>query len=385
MLYDMAYPECAFSTMMLYSRMYFNGHMNGLTGVVNSPGYGSDNSWTYLNMRWVPDDPHERIEGTDDHVVIWQCGEEPESFNTNFAHTVYARLIIDPTQDGLLSVNPYTHEDMPWIAYDWTTDLLPTTYPLVLDSDNRYYGVNDGETFVIEDGMKVTYYLRDDVEWHDGNIYTASDAEFNLEFIRDNEIPRFMSAWEHVVDVQCPNPTTVEVYSNVTSQWLLYDFAGLAAAMPPPVWRWLDGEPLLDILAYAPELNSTTPTGAGPRFGTEWCPIQVYGTGPFIYTYYDPVAMYIDMPANRYYFLETEEIEALKATMFHAIGDVNEDGEVWGVDKTRYSLSYGYSSGEGPFDAGADITGPFGVPDGMVDAWDGVLISFFWGDNKEYP
>lgn len=386
MLYDISYPECAFSTMMLYSRMYFNAHMNELTGVVNSPGYGSDNSWTYLNMRWTPGSDYERIEGTDDHVVIWQCGEEPESFNPCFAHTVYAWLIIAPALDGLMAVNPYTHQDMPWIATSWDTDQLPANYPVTLDSDNRYYEVDKDETYVIEEGMKVTYHLRNDVEWHDGNIYKASDAEFNLEFLRDNEIPRYMSTWEHIVDVQCPDDTTVIVYSNVTSQWLLYDFAGDAALMPPPVWSWLDGKPLQDILAYDPEGNLTTPTGAGPRFGTEWCPTQVYGTGPFIYTYYDPVAMYIDMPANRYYFLETGEIEALKATMFHSIGDVDNNGEVWGNDKTRYSLSYAYSSGEvPPYDVDADISGPEGVPDDMVDAWDGVLINFFWTDKKEYP
>jgi hypothetical protein len=41
--------------------------------------------------------------------------------------------------------------------------------------------------------------------------------------------------------------------------------------------------------------------------------------------------------------------------------------------------------GEPEYDVDADITGPEGVPDDIVNAWDGVLINFFWGDKKEYP
>jgi hypothetical protein len=185
------------------------------------------------------------------------------------------------------------------------------------------------------------------------------------------------------------NATAFKVVSDLTSQWLLYDFAGIAAQLPPPVWNWLDDQGHDTILGYNPAINSTTPADpdypVGPRFGSSACPTQLYGTGPFVFVYYDEVAMFTDMPANRHYFRETADVAAQKVTMFHNIGDVNSDGEVWGVDKTRYSIAFGTSTGHPRFDADADITGPEGVPDGAVNVWDGVLISFFWGDQREYP
>lgn len=381
-LYDYNYPLSAFCYLQLYSRVYFCAFKPGLRGIVNSPGYGADNSWTYLNIHWESGHPNERIE-SGKSVFIYNLGEEPELLNPCFSHTVYAWAIAGQVVDGLIEVNPYTHEDLPWLADSWSTETFTGT--VTLDSDNRYLGVSAGGTVEVTNGMIVTFNLNSTVEWQDGNLYVPSDAEFNLEFLRNNEIPRYTSMWQHVVDVQVINATAFKVISDLTSQWLLYDFAADAALLPPPVWRHLDGKGQPAILGYDPGANTTTPTGAGPRFGTDACPNQLYGTGPFVYVYYDPIAQYTDMPANRYYFKETAEIEAMKVRIFHNIGDVNRDGEVWGVDKTRYSRSYDYESGESEYDEDADLTGPEGVPDGIVNAWDGVLINFFWGDKKEYP
>jgi ABC-type transport system substrate-binding protein len=382
MLYDENYPKCAFVYMQLYSRTDYNAYKAGLMGAVNSLGYGSDNSWTYLNINWEPGHENERIEGGDS-VMIYQLGYEPELLNSCFAHTSYAWAIMNRLFDSLIEVNPYTHEDMLWMVESWTIEEFTGT--ITLDSENRYLSVPAGGTVDIVDGMKMTFNLRDDVEWHDGNIYTASDAEFNLEFLRNNEIPRYAPMWMPIVDVQAISSTAFTVYSDVTSQWLICDIADAAALLPPPVWSWLDGKSLSTILGYNPATNTTKPTGAGPRFGTDTCPTQLYGTGPFVFVHYYPGAMYTDMPANRYYFKETTEIHDQIVEMFYYAGDVDRDGEVWGVDKARYSQSYGYSLGEPEYDADCDISGPEGVPDGTVDAWDGILIAIFWGDKREYP
>jgi peptide/nickel transport system substrate-binding protein len=381
-LYDETKPY-AFCYMQLFSRVYFNAFKPGLRGIVNSPGYGAGNSWSYLNMHWLDGHSNMRIEDGK-AVVIYQLGEEPELLNPCYAHTMYAWDIINAVVDGLMAVNPYTHEDIPWLADSWEIS-EPFSTTVTLDSDNRYLEVLAGATVEVTNGMNVTFYLNSTVEWQDGNPFVPTDCEFCLEFLRNNEIPRYASMWEHIVDVQVINATAFKIVSDTASQWLLYDFAGVAALLPPPVWRHLDGQPLDYILAFDPSTNTTMPTGAGPRFGTEWCPTQLYGTGPFVFAFYDPITMYADMPANRYYFKETAEVAALKTEMFHNIGDVDRDGEVWGVDKTRYSLSFGYELGEPEFDVDADITGPLGVPEGKVDAWDGVLISFFFGNKKEYP
>ncbi|UCG45762.1 MAG: hypothetical protein JSV58_03035, partial [Candidatus Bathyarchaeota archaeon] len=48
------YPNAdafALAYMMMYSRIYFNSYATHLEGVIKSPGYGSDNGWTRMNIR----------------------------------------------------------------------------------------------------------------------------------------------------------------------------------------------------------------------------------------------------------------------------------------------------------------------------------------------
>jgi len=388
MLYDPeTYPEVACSYMLLYSSTYFNAFKPGMRGIVNSPGYGSDNTWTFLNMHWEPDHPNERIDGGNS-TIIWCLRVEPERHNPCFGHTVYVWEIMGAVMDRLIAVNPYTNQDVPWLATYWTIE-APINETITLDSSwymgydetagERILHKSSGENVCIVNGMKCSYVLRTDVKWQDGNNFTASDAEFNLEFLRNNQIPRYTSTWENIVDVQATG-NDFTVYVNETGQFSLYDFAAVAAMLPPPVWAPLDGKPLTEILAYDPASNTTTPTGAGPRFGTDDCPTQLYGTGPYIFEYYDPVGMYAELHANRNYWKSTADIATQKTEMFHDIGDVDRNAEIWGEDKTRYSLAYGCDCYDYCYDADADLN-----EDCIVDALDGILISWYWGDKKEYP
>jgi len=372
------YPECGCSYMNMYSRIYFDAFNSGLRGIVRSPGFGSDNSWTFLNMNWEPGHPNERLEDGNS-TVIWCLGEDPVRHNPLYGHTVCVWEIMGLVLDGLYQVNPYTHADVYWVATNWDIE-GPITETITLDSENRLLGLSAGATVDVVDGMKCTYVIRDDVEWHDGNLYTADDAEFNLEFFRNNEIPRYMDMWENMIDVQVINSTAFVVYNNETSQFLPYDLMGAAAYLPPPVWAPLDGLPLPEILAYDPANNLTKPTGAGPRFGTDDCPTQLYGTGPFIFEFYDPVGGYAEMHANRYYFLMTSEIGTLKTEMFWAIGDVDRSGVVDLIDRDRYYLAYGCTEGQGCYDIDCDFNS-----DGIVDVLDGILIGFYFGQAREYP
>ncbi len=392
-LYDYNYPDCAFAYMQLYSWTYFNAHMEGLEGIVNSPGYGSHNQWTLLNMRWKPNHPNERIEDGK-RAVIWALDEEPLSLNPCFASTQYGSIVIDPhasriiepTLDGLIMMNPYTHEDEPWIATGWSVE-GPINETVTLDSENRYLGVPAGGAVDVINGMKITFNLRTDVHWQCGNPYQPSDAEFSLEFLRDNQIPRYASALEHIVDVQAVNATAFTVYSDAASQWLLYDFAETAALLPPPVWSWLDGQPLDTILSYDPSINRTKPLGAGAMFGERdpetgqplGAVAQLYGTGPFIFDYYDPANMVAELHANRNYFKTTAEIQDQLVELFHRFGDVNRDGWISATDMNAYGLAYGCEAGEPCYNADADLN-----EDGIVDALDGSLIGASMGKRREY-
>jgi ABC-type transport system substrate-binding protein len=355
-LYDESYSY-AFAYINMYSKVSFNAFNPGLRGIVNSPGFGSDNMWTFLNMHWEQGHPDERIEDGNS-TVIWCLADEPETPNPLSASTVYTWEILNQIYDPLMAINPYNHIDLPWLADSWEMVETPG-------------------------GMNVTFWLNSTAEWQDGNPYTAEDAKFNWLFLRDNQIPRYTPTWEHIVDVEVLTPGTggvVRAILDVTSQFLIYDLASTAALLPPPVWSWLNGRPLDEILAYDPSTNTTTPTGAGPRFGTEWCPTQLYGTGPFVFDYYDIVDMAAEMTANRYYFKTTDEIQAELVEMFWACGDVNRDGVVDQTDRDRVEAAYGCVRGEPCYDPDCDFNS-----DGIIDIFDLSIVDYFMGKRREYP
>lgn len=370
----------ALAYMPMYSRVYFNAFAQNLRGIVNSPGYGSDNMWTHLNMRWEPG--FERIEDGKT-ILVWCLGDEPGSLNPLNATSSYSWQILGSIVDGLLAINPYTHEDLPWSAWNWTIE-APINATVMLDSD-WYLGEgvlykSAGEAYEIVNGMVVTFSLNDTVEWQCGNLYNASDAEFNWEFLRNNRIPRYNSLWKHIVDARVIDSHTVKVYLNVTSQFLLYDLVSTAAMLPSPVWKRLDGKPLDEILEYDSSTNTTKPAGAGPKFGTNECPTQLYGTGRFVFEYYDSTEMVADLHANRDYFKTSVETQAQKVEMFHEAGDVNRDGYIDVFDLSTLGVSYGCFSFMPCYSVDADLN-----QDGVIDGRDLALITWSFGEQREYP
>lgn len=379
LMFDDANPQ-ALAYMPMYSRVNFNAFDPNLRGIVNSPGYGSDNKWTHLNMHWEPG--FERIED-DETIIVWGLGVEPDSLNPLNATNTYAQQIMDSMTDGLTAINPYTHEDLPWSAWNWTIE-AQINVTVTLDSDwylgERVLHRSAGETCDIVNGMAITFWLNDTVNWQCGNPYNASDAEFNWEFLRNNQIPKHASLWSHIVDAQVINPHTVKVYLNATSQSSLRDLAYTAALLPPPVWKPLDGKPLDEILSYNPSTNTTKPLEAGSKFGTPECPTQLYGTGPFVFESYNSTEMVADLHANRDYFKTTDEIHLQKVEMFHRIGDVDRDGEIGILDLSRQALAYFTWPPNPLYDADADINS-----DGIVDIRDITSTGQHFGKEREYP
>lgn len=388
-LYDASYSY-ALAYMQLYSRTYWNSFNPDLEGAVRSPGYGADNGYTYVNLRWKEGSEKTLTDGRT--YVNWIWGEFPESFNTMHATTVYAVDLISKTQDGLMDINPFTLADM---------------YAMGTDSDVVETPGGPG-------AMNVTFTLRDDVYWQDGTPYTAWDAKWNWEFLRDNQIPRYTSVWKTIQDVDVHNDTCVTIVSNETSQFLVYDWAGSAALMPPVVWRLVDGEALATIMQFAPEQNTTKPVWAsgiagyptdfakeaGSWFGdaVQGHPqTQLYGTGPWAFVSYTGGVAQFERSTT--YYETTASIETRLADMFHAIGDVggspfspwNEpDGviDVW--DMSYLTFNYGFPYYIPPADPDSrtspgyrdylDINNDY-----VVDIGDASSASYYQGNQKEYP
>ncbi len=409
-MYDSSNPW-GLAYMLLYSRVYFNSGTPGMDGIVNAPGYGSDNGWTWNNARWVTGHANERIEGSES-VIIYCNGEEAPNRSPVSSQTVYEWNTIGLAYDGLIAWNPYDLTDVYWQAENMVVE-GPITETITLDSDidgGDYAGMNAGDSFNLIDGMKITFNLVDGLYWQDGNAVDAGDAEFSLEFLRDNEIPQYITTWQDIVDVQRIDADEFVVYSNVTSQFLYTNWGGAALLLAPQVWSSWDGQPLANILGYDPSTDYTDtgpwsypdgpdgvpgtgddpdPTNIGPK-------TSIMGTGPFIFDFYDPVGQVAEAHAwraqgsNVGFFKTTAQIADVKADLFYGYGDIDgkgaygpytveDPGWVWANDKYRWGQAFLTYSGDAAYDAYSDING-----DGDIDFGDGSIVSSGFGDHLEY-
>lgn len=331
-LYDTS-NDYALAYMLLYSRSYFNAFRPGITGIVKSPGYGSDNTFTYLNAEYTA---NPRTEGTNT-VFIYVNGDEPDSFNYNFATTVYEWNVIGQTIDGLIAVNPYNHADIPWLASDWSITSTAA-------------------------GMDISVTLRSDVLWQDGYPFTAYDVEWCLEFLRNMEIPRYYTSWQNLIDVVVTDNTHLTIQLNAAGLSLFYDVIGVGAYLAPQIWdrAWGSSQEVLDWI----------PTGAydpapGYAAGPTPTPTNIMGTGPFIFDFYDTTNLYDDMHRNPNYFMTQAATAALMTSMFWEVGDEDYGGLVNAADLTQVSFAYGARTGGARWNADAnfDLNGIIDIRD----------------------
>lgn len=310
-------------------------------------------------MHWEPGT--ERTEGGST-LIEWIWGEEPEQLNPLSADTGYAWGIIGKTLDSLIAVNPYTHEDIPWLAEDWIVE--------------EWFGQGPGGS----SWMNVTFWLRKDIFWQDGIPFTASDVEFAWEFLRDNAIPRYEGMWQFLEDVVVIDRYTVRAVMNTMNQFLLYDLSETSGLLPPQVYGWLDGAPLTTIMTYDPTANTTSTGGPWFGMGTGFPSSHLFGTGPFVFEEYNPLTLVADLHQSTSYFASTNEISELETEMFHEIGDVNRDGYIDVFDMSLLGVAFGKFNWMPGYNPDADLN-----QDGVIDGRDLALITWHWGEQKEFP
>jgi len=325
-------------------------------GIVNSPGYGTDTSDTYTGLYWLGN-----VNGGNPLGIGGEMSgiipSEPTNYHPAFASTTDEYLVLDCIWESLVSVDPYTHEDIPNLATDWS--------------------VEDWDWGGAELGMNTTFTLRDDVYWHDGTHFDAYDAEFALEWLKDNTIGRAQAMWQDLHDVEVWGPYSFSVYHNVSSLWTFYDIAGWAAVLPEHIYS---GTPL----TFRPEI---TPN---PLNGNLTC---IIGTGPYMIT--DVVfelGGYVELSAYRvgktttHWWQSVEGFNDWLTTCFHWTGDSNSDGVIDVYDLTKAGKAYAQVLGQPLYDEEAD-TGPedpYHTNDDRVDIRDIAELSKNWGKQRTY-
>ena len=227
----------------------YTGEDRRLVNAVNMKGTGADNGWTWMHMHWSTN----RSGGWVNY--IW--GSRADNYHPGWADSAYEIWVIGQALEGLTAVNPDL-KDIPFISVSWKAETF------------------DWPPLNIYNGTKVTFRIRGDVKWQDGVPFTVEDIKFAWDYMKN--FPRFYSTYEYLMWVEIHDPYTITAYLNVTSQYVIYDYAGLAMMFPKHIY---EKEGSIDIdpatISYEDWMGSSPATGL---------PLTaLVGTGPYYILY----------------------------------------------------------------------------------------------------
>jgi peptide/nickel transport system substrate-binding protein len=111
-----------------------------------------------------------------------------------------------------------------------------------------------------DDGKILTFTLRDNAKWHDGQPVTADDVVFTYNLIKDNEFGEYAQWLTHMTSIEATDPATVTLTFDLPQAFN----PGLSIPiLPKHIW---DGMTADDIEKFANE----NPIGSGPFRFIEW-------------------------------------------------------------------------------------------------------------------
>lgn len=227
----------------IYSRFMIAAVTRDWKGIVSSEVTTADNLWTLLSME--PGKGPMR-------PVFWALPSEPRSLNPLSTGSAYDWQILGLVFDGMIAVDPYTLEDIPWLATRWTIETLES---------------GKGPK------TRLTFTLRDGVTWHDGKPFTSGDVRSTLLFLQENRIPRYYDSVRDIESVETPDDLTVVVTMGNTSYWHLHNIGG-APVLPAHILAMVD-----DWKSWQPS-RTAHPEAEGLS--------MLVGTGPFVFREYRP-------------------------------------------------------------------------------------------------
>ena len=181
---------------------------------------------------------------------------EPLTFNLALANDASSSGVLGYLFEGLTDISWLTGEPQPNLAESWD---------------------------VSADGLTWTFYLRDDVVWHDGEPFTAADVEFTFnQIIYNEDIPTSDRAaftfrllddngeWQEA-------PMTVTAIDDYTLRCVLpVSFAPFLRSMSQSIFPQHILQPYIDEGTFAEVWDIDTD------------PSEIVGTGPFVISGYTP-------------------------------------------------------------------------------------------------
>ena len=225
----------------IYSRYYIASVSRKWKGTVKSDVSTPDNSWSLLKM-----------EPADGRMspLYWGLADEPRSLNPFSSSSAYDWQVMGEIYDTLITVDPYSMGDLPWLAVKWDIKTR--------DMDEKKRTV-------------LTFDLRKDVSWQDGMKFSSQDVKATIMFLKDHNIPRYFDSVRNVLEVETPDEHTVRITMDGVSYWYLHNIGGL------PILPGHLLENIGDWRTWQPA-SLTDPVDGSLT--------QLIGTGPFVFREY---------------------------------------------------------------------------------------------------
>ncbi|MDR1966838.1 MAG: ABC transporter substrate-binding protein [Synergistaceae bacterium] len=240
----------------IYSRYSISAMRNDWDGVFVTDRSTSDNLLTLISM--APKDGAPR-------PIYWNIPEEIRTLNPLVSSTAYDWTVLGTVYDTLISIDPYTFGDMPWLAESWV--------------------IEPGEN-----GSVISFTLRPDLKWQDGRPLTVEDFAYTLQFIKDNKVPRFFDSVKDIDSIEADaERRTIRVFMANTSYWHLHNIGGMIV-LPK------------HILEKVPDWRAWQPTNQLHSAADGTVLTELVGTGPFTFKE-TRTGEYIHMTRNENYFL----------------------------------------------------------------------------------
>jgi len=126
-----------------------------------------------------------------------------------------------------------------------------------------------------DDAKSVTFHLRTDVKWTDGQAFTSDDVVFTLQTLKQYPVADTNGLWQYIQDVQAPDASTVVVNLKSAYSPILWYLAGQTYILPRHAWS-AAGDP------------------------SKYVDVKPVGTGPFTLKSFTP--QLIDLGKNAKYW-----------------------------------------------------------------------------------
>ncbi len=260
---------------------------NGWSGLVNRPGDGVDNRWTWMGIHRTKADSGQTSASKD------QSGKTPASKDQSGKTPAAGdRSGKTPAAGDRSGETPASKDQSGKTLVLGVPSVLNTLNPLLADSKNEWRVLQllcsplfdldpvtlqevpilakswDLSGWTDSDGtefMKVTFHLRAGVFWQDGAPFAAQDVKYTIDLLRKSQDANFEDIISRIDDVIAPDKETVEIYLKDKGYRCLYELAWLTF-LPEHIWKnvtdtvnckpWLETNPLKE--------NLTGLVGQGP-------------------------------------------------------------------------------------------------------------------------